>query len=326
MKNMLVMILCGAALASGQTQLDLQRQARNVDFSQASFTRPSRTSTVLPATCSIGETLFLTTAVNGGNLYGCTATNTWAVLGKPLTATGVSAGTYGSATAVPVLTVNANGVITAASQVTVTGGGGGGGASMATQLGDFRVERISNSQLRVGAGCTTTTPCNFRIGGAVTAITAPLDVNITSATNTGKVLLYVSSAGSIMAATSAGLNVNCTGGCGAITNVSFFPADSIPLYEWSASTTIGQWNTQGTDRRAVYVSKVLTAGPGLTRVDNTSTGVTALSLDPTLVGIRVGIPASASAVCTAGQWAADNNFYYVCVSANTWRRSALGSW
>lgn len=325
MQNFLVMILLGTAVASGQTQVNLQRQARNVDFSQASSTRPARTSTVLPSTCLVGETLFLTTAVNGGNLYGCTATNTWAVLGKPTAASGVSAGTYGSATAVPVLSVDANGVITAASQVAVTGGGGGG-ASMVSQLGDFKVDRISNVQLRVGAGCTTTTPCNFRIGGTVTAITAPLDVNITSATNMGKVLLYVSNAGTIMAATSAGLNVNCTGGCGAITNVSFFPADSIPLFEWSASTTLGQWNAQGTDRRAVYVSKVLTAGTGLTRVDNTSTGVTALSIDPTLVGIRVGIPASASAVCTAGQWAADNSFYYVCVSTNTWRRSALGSW
>ena len=186
-----------------------------------------------------------------------------------------------------------------ARQARTSAGLGAATASMATQLGDFRVDRISKVQLRVGAGCTNATPCNFRIGGTVTAITAAMDVNITTATGAGKVLLYVSNAGTVMAATSTGLNVNCTGGCGAIANVSYFPPDSIPLYEWSATTTVGQWNTRGTDRRATYVSKVLTVGTGLTRVDNTSTGVTDLSVDPAVVGIRVGLPVSASSASSA---------------------------
>lgn len=213
-----------------------------------------------------------------------------------------------------------------ARQSRTTAGGGASGARMATQLGDFRVERISKAQLRVGAGCTKATPCNFRIGGTVTSITASMDVIITSATEAGKALIYVSNAGTVMAATSTGLNVNCIGGCGAITNVSYFPPDSIPLYEWSASTTLGQWNTRGTDRRASFVSKVLTVGTGLSRVDNTSTGVTALSVDPAVVGIRVGLPTSAESACAVGQWATDDGFFYTCVRPNTWRRSALESW
>ena len=38
------------------------------------------------------------------------------------------------------------------------------------------------------------------------------------------------------------------------------------------------------------------------------------------------VPASASANGTAGQLAYDSNYVYVCVSANTWKRSALSSW
>jgi hypothetical protein len=38
------------------------------------------------------------------------------------------------------------------------------------------------------------------------------------------------------------------------------------------------------------------------------------------------VPATASANGTAGQIAYDANYIYVCVSANTWKRSALSSW
>lgn len=37
--------------------------------------------TSLPATCSVGQRYFKTNATAGQNLYGCTATNTWNVLG-----------------------------------------------------------------------------------------------------------------------------------------------------------------------------------------------------------------------------------------------------
>jgi len=57
--------------------LDLRNQARNVDFSTAERTKPVKTGTVLPATCSTGEVYFKTDAVPGLNLYACFATNTW---------------------------------------------------------------------------------------------------------------------------------------------------------------------------------------------------------------------------------------------------------
>jgi hypothetical protein len=47
-----------------------------------------------------------------------------------LAASGVSAGTYGDATNVPQITVDAKGRVTAVTQVAVSGGGGGGGGSL----------------------------------------------------------------------------------------------------------------------------------------------------------------------------------------------------
>ena len=49
------------------------------DFSGAELELPN--STTLPATCNVGETYFDSDATAGENLYGCTAANTWSVLG-----------------------------------------------------------------------------------------------------------------------------------------------------------------------------------------------------------------------------------------------------
>src|SRR6476661_2113218 len=62
-----------------QTKIDLRTQGKSVDFSSATSTKPSKTGTAFPATCSTGETFFKTDAPAGSNLYGCTATNIWIV-------------------------------------------------------------------------------------------------------------------------------------------------------------------------------------------------------------------------------------------------------
>ncbi len=68
-----------AAAADGQTLLSLDSQTKNVDFTKAAFTRPVKTGTVLPSTCSVGDLFFQTNAAAGSNLYGCTGANTWTV-------------------------------------------------------------------------------------------------------------------------------------------------------------------------------------------------------------------------------------------------------
>ncbi len=67
--------------ARGQTQIDLRTQGKNIDFSSAARTRPSKTGTAAPDVCTIGETFVKTDAAAGKNLYICTATNAWTVQG-----------------------------------------------------------------------------------------------------------------------------------------------------------------------------------------------------------------------------------------------------
>ena len=74
--------LVGQLLLHAQTAIDLRTQAKNVDFSQASTTKPNKSGAALPATCGAGETFFLTSAPAGGNLYGCAAANAWSPLGS----------------------------------------------------------------------------------------------------------------------------------------------------------------------------------------------------------------------------------------------------
>jgi hypothetical protein len=71
-------LMLGASVAGvAQTKVDLQQQAKNVDFSAAGSTKPVKTGAVLPGTCTIGEMFFNSAAVAGSNLYACTALNTW---------------------------------------------------------------------------------------------------------------------------------------------------------------------------------------------------------------------------------------------------------
>ena len=69
---------------SGQTLVDLRTQSKSVDFSAATTTKPAKSGTALPATCSVGELFYNTAAPAGSNLYGCTATNSWTVQGASL--------------------------------------------------------------------------------------------------------------------------------------------------------------------------------------------------------------------------------------------------
>src|SRR5579862_2840627 len=80
MKRAMVLswVLIGVVWA--QTEVDLRTQSKNVDFSAAAATKPSKTGTTLPSVCSVGETFFRLDALPGANLYLCASTNSWTVL------------------------------------------------------------------------------------------------------------------------------------------------------------------------------------------------------------------------------------------------------
>ena len=69
----------GVLSTSGQTLINLATQGRNADFTGQPYTRPMKTGTSLPATCTTGDMYFNIAAPAGLNLYACTATNTWTV-------------------------------------------------------------------------------------------------------------------------------------------------------------------------------------------------------------------------------------------------------
>jgi hypothetical protein len=63
--------------AWSQTQIDLQAQSKNVDFTTSPTTRPLKSGVTPPTICTVGEMFFLTNAAAGANLYGCATANTW---------------------------------------------------------------------------------------------------------------------------------------------------------------------------------------------------------------------------------------------------------
>lgn len=62
---------------------------------------------------------------------------------------------------------------------------------------------------------------------------------------------------------------------------------------------------------------------GVEKFTVSNTAVTALGYP---VGIKVSVPASATAAGSPGQWAADSSWIYVCTATNTWVRAALATW
>jgi hypothetical protein len=200
-----------------------------------------------------------------------------------------------------------------------SGGGSGAGASMAAQLGDLQAARTSSNVLTIGANCSAAAPCNVHFGGTVFSITAGATATV-SGNSTGMLFAYV--AGNGMLTVGHNLTVSCNG-CAAQSGVTSFPADSVPIATWSV--TNGSLDpTGGQDFRAVLGTKNLIAGPGVTASD--TNGNTVVSVDTSLVSLRVAAPASSTSACQAGSWSFDSNYFYVCVTTNTWRRSQLSSW
>ena len=196
---------------------------------------------------------------------------------------------------------------------------GQGGMSMLSQTGDLAVTRTSPVTLTIGAGCSAATPCNVRFGNSVYSIISSATATLTG--GSGVAFIFVSSSGTLTIGST--LTLNCSGSCSAQAGITSFPADSVPLSTWSA--TSGAWDVNGAaDLRAFESTKVVQAGTGLMGIDNS--GKTVLSVDTALVGIRTAVPASSAAACVTGSWAMDGSFLYLCVGPASWRRVAVSLW
>lgn len=152
----------------------------------------------------------------------------------------------------------------------------GAGAGMASLLGDFQVSRTTAAGLSIGANCSTATPCNARFGNVVYSFTRGCTATLSA--GTGSAYVYITSGGVLTLGHN--LTLSTSAGCMAQPSVTSFPADSIPLYTWSA--TNGVWDdTGGRDFRAVFGQKGVTAGMGIATVENG--GRTTVSVDAAVV-------------------------------------------
>ena len=97
----IMLLLAAIAFADGQTQVDLATQSKDVDFSGAISTKPAKAGTVIPTSCSVGEAFFKTNAPAGQNLYGCTSTNTWSLMGGTTGAPIASLGDFAASNTSP---------------------------------------------------------------------------------------------------------------------------------------------------------------------------------------------------------------------------------
>ncbi|HEY1754497.1 MAG TPA: hypothetical protein VGG72_03820 [Bryobacteraceae bacterium] len=150
-----------AVAASAQTQVDLKIQSKSVDFSGANPTKPMATGTALPATCSSGQMFFITTAIAGQNLYGCTAANTWTL----------EAGGSG-------------------------GGGGGGGTGVTVESAGAAVGTSATLDFTTGIGALYAISI---LGGGVASIQATADTSVLESlarAQSGSLLLCASASGS----------------------------------------------------------------------------------------------------------------------------------
>lgn len=198
-------------------------------------------------------------------------------------------------------------------------GGNGGGAAMASELGDFQAVRNTPTNLLIGNSCSTGTPCNVRVGGSTYSFTAPASVNVSS--GTGTLYIYISNNGTF----TVGSNVTaaCASTCIPVSGITAFPPDGIPLYSWTV--TGGTLDTAGgTDFRSFLSTSSVAAGTGL--VSTLAGGIPSLSVDSTLVMLQTSVPATSTTACNQGQWATDGAYFYLCVSASSWKRTELAAW
>jgi hypothetical protein len=75
-------------LSQTTTQIDLSRQAFNVDFRSFPTTAPFSMGTSPPTSCKVGSIFFSTSNQAGQNVLGCTVPNVWTVMGSGTSAAG----------------------------------------------------------------------------------------------------------------------------------------------------------------------------------------------------------------------------------------------
>ena len=327
-----VLVAVFSAGLGAQTAIDVKTQTRNIDFSGAVSTRPFKTGTTLPATCTTGESFFKSNAAAGQNLFGCTATNTWTALSGSLTNTGVTAGTYGTSTSVAQITVDAQGRITTAADIAVSGGGGGSTLpGVSGQAGrfltnngtgalwqDFSTAAVKDCSATLAGGVLTAAACAAR-NGNLDASAPACTLSLTGTSASGTVYGFVSGSGLFTVGHNSAATLNCAGWTAA-TGVTSFPDDALPLF--TATFSSNSWTPGGvTPYRRLVGRDAYAAGDGLSSSNSSATGVTTLNVDSTQIPRYFTGSAVPSQNCTQGR-----DFYLNTATATLYQCTATNSW
>jgi hypothetical protein len=230
---------------------------------------------------------------------------------------------------------------TATNTWTVQGGGAASFPAMAVSAG--------NTAMTIGAMCSALSPCNVRVGTTVYAFASA--VTATLKAGTGTAFVYVDTSGNLTVGHNFGAgNLTCSGACVALNGITAFPADSIPIWTWSAIS--GDWNANGgTDQRAFLSQKVVTCGTNLQCV-NSGSRLTINAPLPSTVAYtgqsntwsagtqdfhaaahtlpsKNGLTSALPSTCTVGEEyfatdAAAGQNKYLCTAANIWTQQSGG--
>lgn len=171
----------------------------------------------------------------------------------------------------------------------------------------------SSGNISIGSGAPNTMTLNVPNGGLYLFGEAATSGVVISAAS--KYLQFLGPGGILGAAGNAGYCYLAGGNVASNTSCAY-----IRTYAVSAASNAGQ---------ALYA---LGNATGAKHSFLDKTGVERLKIDEnaiTALGPLVtptATPASASATGTAGQWAWDSSYIYICVATNTWRRLAHATW
>ncbi len=113
MKTLFLSLFIGIA-SYAQTAVDLGKQSKNVNFSNAPSTTPWKMGTTLPGTCNTGEVFFNTAASNGLNINLC-INNVWVAFTGALGSIPVQSGSAGFYLRTNGTSLNWSNIITGAS-------------------------------------------------------------------------------------------------------------------------------------------------------------------------------------------------------------------
>ncbi len=254
-------------------------------------------ATTNPGTCTVGQIHFDTDATAGQNMYGCTATNTWTLLGD--------------------------------------GGGGGsiGGSTGATDNAILRADGVGGATVQ-SSGCTIsdanllTCPGGFSAGSGTTGYIALLEGTAAGAgTNAGEHNLYFNSTNSLLQSHENG------GSVVTYHSTANLPAS---LAANGANCSSGQFplgvDASGASESCTALPTSI-AGTANEIAASAATGAVTLSLPSTLnlssKTVRIPNSTTLPATCTVGDMYQDTDAttglrFYLCEATNSWVAQGSG--